>query len=466
MSARILVVDDILPNVKLLEAKLRREYFEVITAQSGPEAIEKTRTMAPDIILLDVMMPEMDGFEVCRILKEDENTAHIPVVMVTALSDPTDRVKGLEAGADDFLSKPVNDLALFSRVKSLARLKMTIDEWRSRESTTMDLGLERANLMLEDYKNANILIINDVDFETEKLQETLQTDHDQMTVCASGFDAIEKTKDTMFDLIVVNLNLRKEDGLRLCSYFRSSEATRSVPILMIAEEQDVEKIAQAMEMGVHDYVMRPVDRNELLVRVRSQIRRKRYQEHMRMNFESSVNMAIKDPLTGLFNRRYLTTHMERMLQQNHALGRGVCVLMFDLDHFKKVNDTHGHDVGDQILKIFADRVMDSLRAIDLVARTGGEEFVAVLPDIDMERAMLVAERLRRRIADEPFRVTTESGYLNVTTSMGGLLVKEDPVSMDEALKRVDIALYTAKETGRNRVYFDGHGEVTQQARNA
>src|SRR5262249_11692670 len=133
MSARVLVVDDVLPNVKLLAAKLSREYFDVITAQSGPDALRLVHEASPDIVLLDVMMPEMDGFEVCGRIRSDPATTHLPVVMVTALSDTANRVRGLEAGADDFLTKPVNDVALFARVRSLVRLKRMMEEWRLRE---------------------------------------------------------------------------------------------------------------------------------------------------------------------------------------------------------------------------------------------------------------------------------------------------------------------------------------------
>jgi two-component system, cell cycle response regulator len=141
MTARVLVVDDILPNVKLLEAKLKAEYYDVITALNGPEALKKMIDDSPDVVLLDVMMPGMDGFEVCRQIKSNPKIAHIPVVMVTALTDSEDRVQGLESGADDFLSKPVNDTALMVRVRSLVRLKMTIDEWRARQTTASQLGV-------------------------------------------------------------------------------------------------------------------------------------------------------------------------------------------------------------------------------------------------------------------------------------------------------------------------------------
>jgi two-component system cell cycle response regulator len=171
MSARILVVDDILPNVKLLEAKLTSEYYDVLTATSGQEALDKVTRESPDIVLLDVMMPGMDGFEVCRRIKDSPEHAHIPVVMVTALTGAEDKVRGLEAGADDFLSKPINDTALMARVRSLVRLKMTMDEWRLRENTANQLGVmdRPADVMKESSEQAQILIIEDKGFEHKKM---------------------------------------------------------------------------------------------------------------------------------------------------------------------------------------------------------------------------------------------------------------------------------------------------------
>src|ERR1700756_2597281 len=162
MTARVLVVDDILSNVKLLEAKLSAEYFEVITAFNGQECLNKMDAGAPDIVLLDVMMPGMDGFEVCRRIKADPRTAHVPVLMVTALDPPSDRVAGLEAGADGFLTKPVDDAALFARVRSLVRLKMMTDELRMRETTGQSMGLVDPALTLVDANpTGRILVIED-----------------------------------------------------------------------------------------------------------------------------------------------------------------------------------------------------------------------------------------------------------------------------------------------------------------
>lgn len=464
MTARVLVVDDILPNVKLLEAKLSNEYFDVLTATSGAEALDKAATQSPDIILLDVMMPGMDGFETCQRLKADPNTAHIPVVMVTALTDATDRVRGLEAGADDFLSKPVNDVALFARVKSLVRLKMTIDEWRVRESTANQFGLTTKNTqMAEESVKARVLVIEDKPFESDKFVETLKRDDDSVIAVRSGEQALAQAQQNDFDMITVSLNLNGEDGLRLCSRLRSNERTRSVPILMVAEEGDMKRIAQGLEIGAHDYILRPVDRNELLARVRTQIRRKRFQDRLRNNYESSLTLALNDALTNVFNRRYLMQYLDTILVKNRDINKSLGILTLDIDHFKKINDTYGHGVGDETLKIFAARIRGCLRDSDTVARMGGEEFVVVLPDTAFEMASIISERLRKVIANTTFAVSAPEGQISVTVSIGGAMVPPVPVvNVEQALKLSDDALYDAKHNGRNRVYFAEHGMIEQK----
>ncbi len=163
MTARVLVVDDVPANVKLLEARLSAEYFDVTTASNGIDALALCERAECDIILLDVMMPELDGFEVCRKLKSNPHTHHIPVVMVTALDQPSDRVRGLEAGADDFLTKPVTDIALISRVRSLARLKMVTDELRMRAVTSKEIGLQspEREAVLDTGRGGRVLIVDD-----------------------------------------------------------------------------------------------------------------------------------------------------------------------------------------------------------------------------------------------------------------------------------------------------------------
>lgn len=461
MSARVLVVDDILPNVKLLEAKLSSEYYEVLTATNGPEALEKTIAASPDIVLLDVMMPGMDGFEVCREIKKNPLIAHIPVVMVTALTDTEDKVRALEAGADDFLSKPINDVALMARVRSLVRLKMALDEWRTRENTATQLGVVEgaASAMNEATDKARILVVEDRSYEQSKIEETLARDHEYITMVENGIQAMETAAGQDFDVLVISLNLAAEDGLRLCSHLKSNEKTRAVPIVMIGEDKDLPRIAHGLEIGAHDYILRPIDRNELLARIRTQVRRKRFQERLRATYEISLSMALTDSLTGLYNRRYLEVHLEKLLQKNQDSRKSLAVLLMDIDHFKRVNDTHGHAVGDEVLKIFSHRLKDKLRSFDLVARLGGEEFVVILPDVTLARAQSIAERLRLLIAEDEFACGVPGGHLNVTTSIGAAFIDPGAHTVADVLARADKCLYEAKQAGRNCVVFEGAGRL-------
>lgn len=461
MSARVLVVDDVLPNVKLLAAKLTREYFDVITAFNGPEALERIKKEAPDIILLDVMMPGMDGFEVCARIRADPTTMHIPIVMITALSDAADRVRGLEAGADDFLTKPVNDIALFARVRSLVRLKMMMDEWRLRESTSGQFGIldQTMTVKNETAANARVLVIEDSPIDLDKIAETLRRDTDSVVAADTSAKALELGMSEDFELIIVSLTLLHEDGLRLCSQLRSHERTRQAPILLIADEGDLSRVAKGLELGANDYLLKPIDRNELLARVRTQVRRKRYHEKLRNNYEQSLSMALTDSLTGVFNRRYVSAHLPRLMERSWESQKPVAILMFDIDHFKAVNDTYGHGVGDEVLREVANRTNRNLRNFDLVARYGGEEFIVVMPDTDREAAYAVAERLRRRVGEETFAVSTQAAEITVTISIGVAVVDGVGDTADAILKRADDALYQAKRSGRNRTVASGVAEA-------
>ncbi len=457
MSARVLVVDDLVPNVKLLSAKLQAEYFDVMTASSGPEALAKIATAPPDLVLLDVMMPGMDGFEVCRRLKSNPKTMHIPIVMVTALSDTENRVRGLEAGADDFLTKPVNDIALFARARSLIRLKLTSDQWRLREKTSHQFAMldDDKPIIDEPADHARILLVEDGRSVIDRIVTTLAYDNDQLIVASNINDAMAGVDDLPgYDLIMVSLLLAEEDGLRLCSHLRSRESTRQIPILLMADEQEMKRIAKGLELGANDYILRPIDRNELLARVRSQIRQKRYQDRLVANYTASLSMALTDALTGLFNRRYVMGHLERLVARSGENKKNFAVLMFDLDHFKRVNDTYGHAAGDVVLREFARRITRHMRSFDLAARIGGEEFLVILPDIDLASVRVVADRLCSVVADEPMVYSADGSCVPVTTSVGVTMAGDRDESVDGVLKRADTALYRAKRNGRNRVEIE------------
>jgi two-component system, cell cycle response regulator len=452
MTARVLVVDDMPANVRLLEARLSAEYFDVVTATSGQEALAVCERAECDLVLLDVMMPDMDGFEVCRRLKSNPATQHIPVVMVTALDQPSDRVRGLEAGADDFLTKPIPEMALIPRVRSLARLKVVTDELRMRALTSREIGIQppERDALTDTGRNGRVLIVDDRPASYERIAAALKAEH-EVEVEPDPNQALFHAADGNYDLVIVSLGLENYDALRLCSQLRSLDRTRNLPILAVTEPDNNARMARGLEIGVNDYLLRPIDKNELLARVRTQVRKRRYTERLRDNFQMSIEMAITDALTGLSNRRYMESHLGTLIEQAATRGKSLAALVLDIDYFKAINDTHGHDAGDDVLRDFALRIKRSIRGIDLACRYGGEEFVIIMPETDLAVAAMVAERLRRRIAADPFAIAQGTRHIPVTISIGiaGLRGKDDNAA--SLLKRADEALYRAKRDGRNRV---------------
>ncbi|HZK92342.1 MAG TPA: PleD family two-component system response regulator [Stellaceae bacterium] len=451
MTARVLVVDDVELNVKLLEAKLSSEYFQVIPAFNGPTALELAESELPDIVLLDVMMPRMDGFEVCRRLKANPRTTDIPVVMVTALSDIADRLRGLEAGADDFLTKPVNDIALFARVRSLIRLKRMMEELRLREEICGRFGSqEERDDRPEAVRGAHILLVEQQGFGASRIAETLAPMAESVRQVGSGEEA-QATIDGSIELIILSLSMPDGDPLRLVSQWRAAEPYRQLPILLLADEGELPRLAKGLDLGANDYLIRPVDRNELLARVRSQVRRKRLQDRLHENYHRSLSLALTDELTGLYNRRYVIAHLEELVARVNNVGAtDTSLMMFDVDHFKQVNDQFGHPGGDDALRQLADRALRGVRSIDLVARLGGEEFVVVMPETNLAAAVTVAERLRQSVAAEPFFIHTAGERRPITISVG-VAVAQTGDTVDTLLQRADDALYQAKDAGRNKV---------------
>ena len=454
MTARVLIVDDILANVRLLQARLESEYFDVVTATNGLDALAICERERVDVVLLDVMMPGMDGFEVCRRLKASTQTLHIPVVMVTALDQAADKIQGLDSGADDFLTKPVDDIALVTRVKSLARLKMLNDEMLMRVSTSRQMGLsdeETVARILGD-RPGRVLVVDDHPRSSSRVMSALAKVHEAY-IEPDPQVALMHLAEQPFDLVVVALRMENSDGLRFCSQVRSLDRTRHLPILMMVDTGDEARLLRGLDMGVNDYLMRPVERHELLARVRTQIRRKRFSDYLRNQIRESVELSITDPLTGLHNRRYMERHLKTLIADAKRSGRSLSVLIADIDHFKAVNDTYGHDAGDTVLKEFSDRFRRYTRGVDLACRLGGEEFLIIMPDTDKGLAWQVGERVRECVASQGFRIAPGQ-EISVTASVG-LATWEGEHDTPEALfKRADNALYAAKRRGRNQVVAD------------
>jgi len=454
MTARVLVVDDVPANVKLLEARLTAEYFDVAVASNGADALAICQRGHCDLVLLDVMMPDMDGFEVCRRFKADPATHHIPVVMVTALDQTSDRIMGLQAGADDFLIKPVSDVALIARVRSLVRLKMVTDELRLRALTSKEIGISDpvSAAIADNGRGGRVLLVDDRQASFERIASVLCEEH-TVDIAQNAQEALFHAVEGDYDLLVVSLSADHFDGLRLCSQVRSLDRTRNISILVVSDGEDNTRLVRGLEIGINDFVVRPIDKNELLARARTQVRKKRFSARLRDTVQLSLELAITDALTGLYNRRYMESHLATLVDQALTRTKSLSLMLVDIDYFKSINDTHGHDAGDGVLREFATRLRKSIRGIDLSCRYGGEEFVVVMPDTDMAIAAGIAERIRRCIACEPFAVADGKPPIDVTISIG-LATLSGHDNAAGILKRADQALYRAKRNGRNRVVAD------------
>ena len=448
MSARILIVDDMPANTRLLEAKLTAEYYQTETAHDGFEALAAAANWQPDMILLDVMMPGMDGFECCRRLKADPATRHIPVVMVTALGQPSERLQGLEAGADDFLTKPVESDTLMARVRSLVRLKRLLDEWHARGETARALGLGTDPFAIPSVAGTRALVVDDWDVSANATMDALPKEGIAAIRARNGREAMALTGDEPFDLIVVSLTLAAEDALRLVSALRAGSRTHETPLLLLAETDARDQVVRGFELGASDWLTLPIDENELRARARNQIRRKMYQDRLRSDLGSVLEMALIDPLTGLYNQRYLRRHLTGLVESRQ--GRQMSVLMVDVDFFKKVNDRFGHATGDKALRLIADTLRANTRVFDSLARYGGEEFVVVMPGAGQDDASQAAERLRSAVEAAEF-ICPSGQRVGLTVSVGVGCATGATVTPEALLQAADTALYAAKAAGRNRV---------------
>jgi len=366
-------------------------------------------------------------------------------------------VRGLAAGADDFLGKPINDLALMARIRSTLRMKILMDEWRLHQATTQQLSPQSDDADVDplNVRNSNVLIVDDNNTDAAFIKETLGPLSANILQVQSISEAEAALAKSSYDLIFSNLDLTQEDGLLICPSLRTNPATRHVPILLLSNPAHMERIAKGLDLGANDYLLRPFDTHELFARARTQLRHKRNYDHLRSAFEQNLMMALVDPLTGAFNRRYLDAHLPRLMHHAAEIKKSLVVQMLDIDHFKLVNDRYGHSAGDAVLKEVAQRISNSVRPSDFFVRMGGEEFAVVMPETSLENAAKIADRLRHKIAETQIRLpgSDEGLKINVTLSIGIADTRPDieGEATNKVFERADAALYSAKQGGRNKV---------------
>ncbi len=471
MGGRILVVDDMATNRIVLKAKLAIGCYDVVQAADGAQALALAHTARPDLILLELNLSDPGGLEVLGALKASPETAAIPVVVITARSETRTRIAALRAGAEDYLIRPVDDAILSARVRSLLRRRMLAEELELREGTRAALGFAEAQARVswrgagEAATPARVALVGPDRATTAAWKRALAPhlphrcdamDRAEALRLARG-DQAAAPGDGLPEVFVLAADLvAPGDGLMLLSDLRASPATRHAAILVALQPGASHLGPMALDLGACDLLGPDMEAEETALRLSAQLRRAREAEAMRRRLRDGLQLAVTDPLTGLPNRRYALSHMARVARHAARRGRGFAALLLDLDRFKAVNDAHGHAAGDAVLRAVAGRLRGELRAIDLLARIGGEEFLAILPEVDPAEAGAVAERLRAAVGAAPIplpRGCSVAQTVSIGLAWGGPSRETEEEARDAAtlIDRADRALYAAKAAGRDRV---------------
>lgn len=446
MTARILIVDDSRVNIHLMTAKLEAEYYQVLEAENGFDALASAYIWQPDLILLDVMMPEMDGYECCQYLKAETVTANIPVVMVTALNEPQERNRGLAAGADDFLTKPVDYDILVARIGSLVRIRRLVLDlslsFSGPEADAIALGSTSEKLAF----NGNAVIRSDLS-DMKALRSHFISDNVTPIFTSTDQELLCMLSVIQFVICLMELSPEASDSLRVLSVLRASDTAHDVPVLVVSERSRKSELVTALSLGATDCLFAPIDPIEVSLRTRNQLRRSFYRLTLRHNIDNMFRLSMLDSLTGAYNRTFLNGYMQHVAK----VGIQLTVLMVDVDFFKNINDQYGHTCGDQALRCITGSFKRHLRSADLVVRYGGEEFLVIMPNVGMAEARQIAERLRASVEKLAVPTSIPDRDLRLTVSVGVADSEHAGGNLQDIIASADRALYAAKQNGRNRV---------------
>jgi len=465
----ILTVDDEEDIQNLITLMLKESNYEVITASSSAEAQKIIAHTRPDLIILDIMMPGEDGYSFGAKLKSNEQYFDIPVLMLSAKGSDADIKKGIDLCADDYISKPFNQTILLSKIKALLRLKNLIDEMKV-YSNSLIQKIEKQDL-LRKYLSKETLFFTQLNkslYLNEKsslikqlLPDILEIDmfsiflidgdylkifsHNHQEICSEiSFDSI---KDSPMFKAISNQNPELIEDFRSTSFYKGKTREKykkksSIIFPLIIHNRCI-GVINLNNRKVGEFDMQFLERATRLI------------EHIANSIENCLlfqkmeQMAIIDELTKTYNRRHffylLSNEIKKFLRYKHKF----CVLMIDIDNFKKFNDSHGHINGDRILKKFADVIRDNIRDVDFFARYGGEEFIILFPETLLETSIMIAERIRRAIEKDCF-IYIDQKQIGITIS-GGLAEYKIDFTEEEILNEADNYLYYAKRNGKNQI---------------
>jgi len=450
---RILIVDDDPLNLKLLKAHLVAKGYRVITALHGEDALFKAEAEQPDLILLDIMMPGMDGYEVTKRLKVDAKLKDIPIMLVTALNGEDDKKKGLEAGADEFINKPINYLELEARVVSLLKLRKYQEQLSARgESENLMVSRAGSNFDREGMDCVPAILLVEDDAGSGKLiTEYLSTVPCNIIRVQSGEEASAVVSKRCIDIMILDVLLPGMNGFEVCAEIKGKEESMPIQVVMVTSLSDTQSKLRGIEAGADEFLVKPVNKEELRVRIRALLKKKAYLDRLRSGMDTALHAAITDRLTGIYNHGYFKNFLELELNRAMVRNHSMALLMIDVDDFKRFNDEYGHPCGDKFLQIISKLIKENVREIDFVARYGGEEFAVALPYADVHAAGRIAKRLLDAIRDHddiPF-----APGARLSASIGISICPDHALTPEELLRTADCALYKAKRNGKNQYHL-------------
>jgi len=459
---RLLIVDDASVNLHTLIGMFRDEYA-ISAATSGRKALELAqREPRPDLILLDIQMPDMDGYEVLTALKQDAATADIPVIFVTALAEAADAARGLLMGAADYVTKPINPELFRVRVRN----QLELMRYR-RMPMAFDLAVQA-----RDAPQPTLLVVDDVPENIHELLSALRGEF-RIQVAGDGARALEIIQGpTPPDLVLLDVVMPGMDGYEVCRRIKSTPAGRRIPVMFVTVVDDTRDKVRGFALGAADYITKPFDIDEVRARVRAHLELARLRLFLedlvaqrtallQVSEEKYRILAHRDPLTGLPNRVLFAELLAHSIQMAQHASMRFALLCLDLDKFATINETLGHGLGDRVLVQVAQRLRSLLPERDALARVGGDEFYVILDRDQGERGVTLAGQGMLDALAAPFTLDGQAIYVNAT--IGVALYPEDGTTASELLSRADATLHQAKADGRGSLRFFSP-EIMQRAK--
>lgn len=454
MTGRILIVDALATNRIVLKVTLSAAFYSVIQAGSGQDALAIVRQTRPDVVITG-QLPDMQMDEFATGLHSVSGTPAPPIVAILPEDDITRRTGALRAGAADAVAKPYDESVLLARLRSILRHRPIDSDLGMTADTADALGFAEEPAAFQ--RRQRVAVFAPTRPQAKALRDRLAatTAHDLM---AFGLDepGTAKVLRRRPDAIVLQVGAQNtRPGLNLLAELQVLPSTRHARVLALIEEQVTHLTAPILDLGAHDAVPDTTDDRELALRLSFQLAQKSRGDTLRGKLEDGLQAAVVDPLTGLYNRRYALSFVKRMLAAAQESGQTCGVLVADLDHFKLVNDTHGHAAGDAVLAQVSNSMRSALPSDSMIARIGGEEFLIAVPDTSLPEIRDLANHLRRVVRDSPVPLAGGGGPVRVTVSIGASLAKpgRNAPYKDVAIlvEEADKALYGSKTGGRDTV---------------